>query len=99
MKNATNRGKVKKSELSAEGTKRDVENTPKFTRPDCILAKRSSLRPPPDADDAAAADADDDDDDGYVHNTNKRIEVMKQVKAWKVWRNLHTTLCGELWWW
>ena len=24
---------VKKSELSAEGTKRDVENTPKFTRP------------------------------------------------------------------
>ena len=29
---------LKKSELSAEGTKRDVENTPKFTRPDCILA-------------------------------------------------------------
>ena len=30
---------VKKSELSAEGTKRDVENTPKFTCPDCILAQ------------------------------------------------------------
>ena len=39
---------VKKSELSAEGTKRDVENTPKFTRPDCILAERSSLGPPPE---------------------------------------------------
>ena len=39
---------VKKSELSAEGTKRDVENTPKFTRPDCILAQRSSLGPPPE---------------------------------------------------
>ena len=33
---------VKKSELSAEGTKRDVENTPKFTRPDCILARSFS---------------------------------------------------------
>ena len=30
---------VKKSELSAVGTKRDVENTPKFTRPICILAR------------------------------------------------------------
>ena len=27
---------VKKSELSAVGTKRDVENTPKFTRLNCI---------------------------------------------------------------
>ena len=34
---------VKKSELSAEGTKREVENTPKFTRPKCILARLSSL--------------------------------------------------------
>ena len=32
---------VKKSELSAEGTKRDVENTPIFTRSNCILARRS----------------------------------------------------------
>ena len=39
---------LKKSELSAEGTKRDVENTPKFTRPDCILAQQSSLGPPPE---------------------------------------------------
>ena len=39
---------VKKSELSADGTKRDVENTPKFPRPDCILAQRSSLGPPPE---------------------------------------------------
>ena len=38
---------VKKSALSAEGTTRDVENTPKFTRPNCILARRSSLGPPP----------------------------------------------------
>ena len=29
---------VKKSELSAEGTKREVENTPKFTRPKCLRA-------------------------------------------------------------
>ena len=39
---------VKKSELSADGTKRDVENTPKFTRLDCILAQRYSLGPPPE---------------------------------------------------
>ena len=36
---------VKKSELSAEGTKRDIENTSKSTRPDCFLAQRSSLGP------------------------------------------------------
>ena len=35
------------SELSAGGTKRDVENTPKSPRPNCILAWRSSLGPPP----------------------------------------------------
>ena len=40
--------KVCQSELSVGGTKRDVENTPKFTRPDCILAQRSSLGPPPE---------------------------------------------------
>ena len=35
------------SELSAGGTKRDFENTPKCTRPNCILVRRSSLGPPP----------------------------------------------------
>ena len=36
------------SELSAGGKKQDVENTPKCTRPNCILARRSSpgLLPP-----------------------------------------------------
>ena len=34
-------------ELSAGGTKRDVENTPKCTHPNCILTRRSSLGPPP----------------------------------------------------
>ena len=31
------------SELSVGGTKRDVENTPKCARSNCILARRSSL--------------------------------------------------------
>ena len=35
------------SELSAGGMKRDVENTPKCSRLNCILARRSSLGPPP----------------------------------------------------
>ena len=35
------------SELSARGTKRDVENTTKCIRPNCILTRRSSLGPPP----------------------------------------------------
>ena len=34
-------------ELSAGGTKRDVENTQKCTRLNCILARWSSLGPPP----------------------------------------------------
>ena len=38
--------KVCQSELSAGGTKRDIENTPKCTRSNCILAWRSSLDPP-----------------------------------------------------
>ena len=38
---------VKKSELSAEGTKRGVENTPKFASRNCILAQQSNLGPPP----------------------------------------------------
>ena len=37
-------GRVK-SELSARGMKRDVENTPKCTRPNCIPASRSHTRP------------------------------------------------------
>ena len=36
------------SKLSAGGKKRDVENTPKCTRLNCILARRSSLGPPPE---------------------------------------------------
>ena len=32
-------------ELSAEGTNRDVENTPKCTCPNCILARQWSLGP------------------------------------------------------
>ena len=40
--------KVCQSELSAGGTKRDVENTPKFTCPDWILAQQSSLGSPPE---------------------------------------------------
>ena len=35
------------SKLSARGMKRDVKNTPKCTRSNCILARRSSLGPPP----------------------------------------------------
>ena len=34
------------SELSAGGTKRDVENTPKCTRPNCLLTRRLSKGPP-----------------------------------------------------
>ena len=36
-----------RSELSAKGTKRDVENTPKCARPNCNLARWSNLGPPP----------------------------------------------------
>ena len=39
--------KVCQSELSAGGTQRDVENTPKCTCLNCILSRRSSLGPPP----------------------------------------------------
>ena len=35
------------SGLSAGGTKRDIENTPKCTHPNCILPRRSSLGTPP----------------------------------------------------
>ena len=35
------------SELSAGGTKRDVENIPEFTCQNCILVRWSSLGPPP----------------------------------------------------
>ena len=35
------------SHLCAGGTKIDVENTPKCTRLNCILTRRSSLGPPP----------------------------------------------------
>ena len=33
------------SRLSAGGKKRDIENTPKYTRPNFILAQQSSLGP------------------------------------------------------
>ena len=40
--------KACQSELSAGGTKRDVESTPKCTCLNCILAQQSSLGPPPE---------------------------------------------------
>ena len=36
------------SELSARGTKQGIENTPKCTRANCILARLSCLGPPPE---------------------------------------------------
>ena len=47
MNKITKKKNVTHSELSARGTIRDVENTPKFTPPNCILARPSSLGPPP----------------------------------------------------
>ena len=38
MRDDTDKAGQVQYELSARGTKQDVENTPKYTRPNCILA-------------------------------------------------------------
>ena len=73
------------SELSAGGTKRDVENTPKSTRPHCILAQQSSLGVPPGFgpnDDVADDGGDDDDNDSGNDDDDDDNKAKHSARDW-----------------
>ena len=72
------------SELSAGGTKRDVENTPKCTRPHCILAQQSSLGLPPGfgPNDDVADDGGDDDDNDSGNDDDDDNKAKHSARDW-----------------